>query len=106
MLSRIGDFINPSRAKGEAEEKVTEHPDQKNRGKGGQQKDDSAAEQNDDTFFSIDAICALLKQENVAVGEDVLAYLDLLRQHGVTSIPIRNEQSIIAAITDAAKRLS
>ncbi len=34
-----------------------------------------------------------------------MAYLDLLQQHGVTSIPIRNEQPIIDAITDAAARL-
>lgn len=104
MLSRIGDFINPSQPKGETADKVVERPDQRNREKGGQQKDDAPPE-NDDTFFSIDAIRALLKQENVAVGDDVMAYLDLLQQHGITSIPIRNEQSIIAAITDAAAQL-
>jgi hypothetical protein len=104
MLTRIGDFINPAQSKGEAAERVTEHPDHKNRKKD-QQKDDAPAEQNDDTFFSIDAIRALLKQENVALGDDVIASLALLQQHGVISIPIRNEQSIIAAITDAAARL-
>lgn len=105
MLSKIGNFINPSHSKGETAEKTVERPDQKNRDKGGQ-KDNSPDEQKqDDTFFSIDAIRALLKQENVAVGNDVIACLDLLQQNGITSIPIRNEQSIIDAISDAAARL-
>ena len=105
MLSRIGGFINPPQAKGEADEKVSGHPDHKNR-KGGQQKDSEPATQDDGTFFSIEAIRALLKQENVDVGNDVIACLDLLQQRGVTSIPIRNEQSIPAAITEAAARLN
>jgi len=105
MLSKIGNFINPPQPKGEAAEKVVERPDQKNRDRG-RQKDNPPDEQGeDDTLFSIDAIRALLKQENIAVGNDVIAYLDLLQQHSITSIPIRNEQSIIAAITDAAARL-
>jgi len=102
MLSKITNFINPPPAKGEAVERA----DQKNHDRGGGKKDDSPAEQEqDDTCFSIDAIRALLKQQNVTVGDDVLAYLDLLKQHGIVSISIRNEQSIIAAITDAAARL-
>jgi hypothetical protein len=102
MLSRINDFINPPHSKGD----TVERPDQKNREKGGGQKNDTPAEEKqDDTFFSIEAIRALLKQENVTLGSDVIAYLDLLQQHSVTSIPIRNEQSIIAAITEAAARV-
>jgi hypothetical protein len=103
MLSRIGDFINPPQPKGEADEKVAEHPDQKNR-KGSQQKDEAPVAPDDGTFFSIEAIRALLKQENAA-GADILAYLDLLQECGVTSIPIKNEQSIPAAIADAASRI-
>jgi len=103
MVSRIGDYIQPPQPKGESAERVTNHPDHKNR-KGNEQKDNSAAEQDDGTFFSIDAIRALLKQENAATAE-VLAQLDQLQQRGVSSIPIRNEQSIVAAIADAAGRL-
>ena len=105
MLSRIGGFINPPQAKGEADEKVSGHPDQKNR-KGSQHKDTEPAAEDDGTFFSIEAIRALLKQENADAGNDVMACLDLLQQHGVTSIPIRNGQSIPAAITEAAERLN
>jgi hypothetical protein len=103
MVSRIGDYIQPPQPKGESAERVTNHPDHKNR-KGHEQKDNSAAEQDDGTFFSIDAIRALLKAENVTAGE-AFVQLDQLQHRGVSSIPIRNEQSIIAAIADAAARL-
>ncbi len=103
MLSKIGDFINPLLSKGDTVEK----PDEKSHDKGGShKKDDTPAEENnDDTFFSIEAIRALLKQENVDIGADVMAGLDLLQRYGVTSIPIRNGQPILEAITDAAALL-
>ena len=102
MLSKITGSINPMHSKGDA----IERPEQKNRDQhGGQRNDEPAEEKQDDTFFSIEAIRALLKQENIEVGNEVMACLDLLQQQGVTSIPIRNEQPILEAITDAASRL-
>ena len=106
MLSRIGDFINPLISKEDTKGDTVERPDQKSRDKGGKQKNNAAPEESHDvTYFSIEAIRALLKQENVALGSDVTASLDLLLQKGITSIPIRNEQPILDAITDAATRL-
>ena len=101
MLSKIGSFINPTLSKDGA----VERPDQNDQGKGNQRRDDQPEEEHDATFFSIDAIRALLKQENVEMGLDVITSLDLLQQRGVTSIPIRNEQPILEAIISAAASL-
>jgi len=103
MVTRIGDYIQPPQPKGESTERVTNQPDHKHQ-KGQQQKDAASAEPDDGTFFSIDAIRALLKAENVTAGE-AFVQLDQLQQRGVSSIPIRNEQSILEAIADAAARL-
>jgi hypothetical protein len=62
-------------------------------------------ESHDDTYFSIAAILALLKQENVTLEGNALASLAALQQQGITSIPIRNEQPILEAIIEAAARL-
>ena len=102
MLSKIGSFINPTLSKDDA----VERPDHKGQDKGNGRRDDQPAEEEHDaTFFSLEAILALLKQENIELGQDVLVSLELLQQRGVTSIPIRNEQPILAAITDAAALL-
>ena len=104
MLSKIGDFIKPAQSKGETSDKIVERPDYKNRDKG-EKKDNAEDEQQDDTLFSIDAIRALLKQENLDAGSEAFAHLDLLQQKGVSSIPIRNGQSIVAAIAAAVAQL-
>ena len=102
MLSKIGSFINPALSKDD----VIERPDHKGQDKGNGRRDDPPAEEDHDaTFFSLDAISALLKQENIELGPDIITSLDLLQRHGVTSIPIRNEQPILAAIIDAAALL-
>ena len=102
-LPRINNFINPSLPKGD----VVGKPDEKNREKHNQQKKEEppAEESHDDMFFSLDAIRALLKQENVALDAGVSTELDLLQRRGVASIPIRDEQPILDAIKDAAARL-
>lgn len=104
MLSRIGDFINPAQGKGDAVGRAGE--ENRDREKGGKKKDDAPAEiKEDDTLFSVEAIRALLKQENVDAGSEAFIHLDLLQQHGILSIPIKSEQSIIAAIAEAIARL-
>lgn len=104
MLSRIGDFIKPSQGKGDAVGRAGE--ENRDKDKNGRKKDETPAEaQEDDTLFSIEAIRALLKQENVDAESEAFVHLDLLQQYGVASIPIRNEQSIIAAIADAVLAL-
>lgn len=103
MLSKIGEFVNPSLSKGDTVEKPGDQP---GREKKDHKKDDTPPEENRDaTYFSIDAILALLKQESVTLESDVLASLAALRQQGVTSIPIRNEQPILEAIIEAAAAL-
>src|SRR4051812_9824971 len=98
MLSKITGSVNPLLSKGDA----VERPDQKSRDKGGGQESGEAAEEKqDDTLFSIEAIRALLQQEN-ALGNEATACLALLEQSGVTSIPIRSEQPILDAIIEAA----
>jgi hypothetical protein len=100
MLSKIGEFIKPTPSKGDTVEKPGDQP---GREKKDRKKDDTSPEENhDDTYFSIDAVLALLKQENVTLDADVTASLDWLRQQGITNIPIRNNQPILEAIIEAA----
>src|SRR4051812_30226298 len=98
-LSRIGSFFSPLFPKGDA----VERPALKKDGGGNQRSGEETPD--DVTFFSLEAICALLEQENVSLDGDVQSSLDLLRRHGVVSVPIRNEQPILEAIAEAAARL-
>lgn len=100
MLTKIGELISPLLSKD-----AVKPTDQKNHREN--RRDDGEMEENqeDVTFFSIDAIRALMEQENIDLGDEARAYLDLLQRHGVVSIPIRNEQPIVEAITAAAIRL-
>ncbi|MBU6475777.1 MAG: hypothetical protein KGL10_01785 [Alphaproteobacteria bacterium] len=102
-ISKVNRFVNPSLPKGD----IVGKPDDRHREKGsGHKKEEPPAEESrDDTLFSLEAIRALLKQENVALNADVIAALDRLQERGVTSIPIRDEQPILDAIKDAAARL-
>ncbi len=103
-LSKVNRFVNPLLPKGDI---VSKPDDEKHREKHGNrhQEEQRAEESHDDTFFSLDAVRVLLKQENVELNAAVLAALDKLQRGGVTSIPIRDEQPILDAIQDAAARL-
>jgi hypothetical protein len=100
MLSRINDLIKHTHSKSDA----IERPGPQGRDKEGKRKEEAPAEEkNDGMFFSIEAIRALLKQEN-ALSPDLAAALDLLLQNGIANIPIRDEQPIPDAIKTAAAR--
>jgi hypothetical protein len=107
MSSKVGDSIRPPFFKGDVVGR-TEHAGQdreKGRGNDREPKDDKA--EADAAFFSVDAIRTLLKQQAMADGalDESFAGLDLLQQQGITSIPIRPEQDILAAIADAVAAL-
>lgn len=104
MLTRIGSFINPSLAKGDTVDK----PDTEKRREReqGQKREEEDAPQEDATFFSIEAIRALLEQEKVEIDEETRGSFERLKKHGVGSIPIRNEQPILEAIAEAARPLA
>ncbi len=103
-LSKINRFVNPLMPKGDI---VSKPDDEKHREKHGSrhQEEQPAEQSRDDTLFSLDAIRALLKQENVELDASILSALDKLQRGGITSIPIRDEQPILDAIKDAAARL-
>ena len=76
--------------------------------KEGEKKDsdeNSEPMENDDILFSIEAISVMLNQEDPEGLKKILPKIDLLRQKGITSIPIKQEQSILLAITEAASFL-
>jgi hypothetical protein len=103
MLSKIGGLIAPLFSKGDTVAKPDERSHEK--GGGGKKREEESPEENHDgTFFSIDAIRALLVQENAAES-GMMEDLDLLQQRGISSIPIREEQPIAEAIREAAARL-
>lgn len=100
MLSKIGNILGPILSK----DAVTP-TDQKNH-RENRRDDGEMEERHDDAmFFSLDAIQALLEQEGVSISGEVQSYLSELRQQGVASIPIRNDQPILEAIALAAARL-
>lgn len=100
MLSKIGGVIGPILSK----DGVTP-TDQKNHRENRREDGEMEEKHEDATFFSIDAIRALLIQENVDVSDEVMSCLDQLQRQGVMSIPIRDEQPILEAITAAAVRM-
>jgi len=105
MSSKIGDSIKPLFFKNDI---VDPHDERGKEGKeGGKNDHDENAEpaESDDVLFSIEAISVLLEQEDAEGLKKILPKINLLRQHGITSIPIQQEQSILSAITEAASFL-
>ncbi|MFH1157458.1 MAG: hypothetical protein V1721_01015 [Pseudomonadota bacterium] len=105
MSSKIGDAIKPLLFKTD----IIDPHDQKGREEKESGKNDprenSGPTENDDVLFSIEAISVLLKQEDPEGLKKILPKINLLRQHEITSIPIRHEQSILSAIAEAASFL-
>jgi hypothetical protein len=105
MFSKIGDFIKPLLFGGN----VVERPERYNSDKEERKKKsggDGVSENKEDvTFFSIEAVRALLKQEKIPADDDVFLQIDLLLQNGIASIAIRQEQSILTAVAEAAAQL-
>lgn len=105
MSSKINDSIKPLLFKNDI---VDPHDQRGKEEKEGEKKDsdeNSEPMENDDILFSIEAISVMLNQEDPEEFKKILPKIDLLRQKGITSIPIKQEQSILLAITEAASFL-
>jgi len=101
MFAKISDFIKPL-FKGDAVSPHPKGPGQDGKKKSRHEQEDFGEE--DTTFFSIEAIRAMLKQEpgDVLTIEALLSSLDLMQQQGITSLPVAPGQSVVAAVTAAA----
>ena len=105
MSSKISDPVKPLFFKNDIVDPHDQRGKEKNEGEKDNPHENTETTEDDVVFLSIEAISAILKQENTEEIQKLLMDIDLLREHKITSIPVRQEQSILSAITKSVLSL-
>ena len=105
MSSKINDPVKPLFFKNDIVDPHDQREKEKKEGKKDNICENTETTENDVVFLSIEAISAILKQENTEEIQKLLMDIDLLRKHGITSLPVRQEQSILSAIAESVLSL-
>ena len=105
MSSKISDPIKPLFFKNDIVDPHDQRGKEKKEGEKDNPHENAEVTESDVVFFSIEAISAILKQENTEEIQKLLLDIDSLRENGITDIPVRQEQSILSAITESVLSL-